>query len=64
MALQPYKINLHVYAESQAEASALEQELLTFVREKREQGVAVTASKLMRALDSFKNNIFVTNYLR
>lgn len=53
-----------VYAESQAEAEALQTELLAFVREKREQGIAVSAEKLTNALRSFKNNIYLTNYLR
>lgn len=64
MALKVYKIEMKLYAESQAEAEALQRELLSFVQAKREQGIAVTASKLMRALQSFKNNIFVTNYLK
>lgn len=63
MALQVYEINFKLYAESQAEADALQTELLAFVREKREQGIAVTASKLMKAVRQFKSNIFVNNYL-
>lgn len=62
--MKPFKIDMWVYAESQAEADALQKELLAFVQEKREQGVAVTAEKLMKALRSFKNNIFLTNYLK
>ena len=64
MALQVYEIKVKLFAESQAEADALQTELLAFVREKREQGVAVTASRLLRALQQFKNNIFVTNFLK
>lgn len=63
MALQVYEIKFKLYAESQAEADALQTELLSFVKYKREQGIAVTASKLMKALQQFKNNIFVNNYL-
>lgn len=63
MALQVYEINFKLYAESQAEADALQTELLAFVREKREQGIAVTASKLMKAVRQFKSNVFVNNYL-
>lgn len=62
--MKPFKIDMWVYAESQAEAEALQAELLSFVKEKREQGVAVTAERLMKALRSFKDNIFLTNYLR
>lgn len=64
MALQVYEIKFKLYADSQAEAEALESELLSFVREKREKGVAVTASKVIKALQQFKNNVFVTTYLK
>lgn len=64
MALQVYEIKFKLYAENQAEADALQTELLSFVREKREQGIAVTASKVIRAIQQFKNNLFLTNYLR
>lgn len=63
MALQVYEIKFKLYAESQAEADALQTELFAFVRDKREKGIAVTANKLIRALQQFKNNIFVNNYL-
>jgi hypothetical protein len=63
MALQVYNIYIKVYAESQAEADALQAEFLAFVRDKREQGVAVKASRVIDALQRFKNNIFVHNFL-
>jgi hypothetical protein len=63
MGLQVYEIKFKLYAESQAEADALQAELLAFVRDKREKGIAVTANKLIRALQQFKTNIFVNNYL-
>lgn len=63
MALQVYEIKFKLFAESQAEADALQAELLAFVRDKREQGVAVTAAKLLRALQKIKTNVFLTNYL-
>lgn len=63
MALQVYSVELKVYAECKAEADALQAELYSFVNHKREQGIAVTASKLIKALQRFRNNIFVNNYL-
>jgi hypothetical protein len=62
--LQVHEIKFKLYAENQAEADALQAELLAFVREKREQGIAVTASSLIKALQQFKSNIFVNNYLK
>jgi hypothetical protein len=64
MALQVYEVKFKLYAESQAEVDALQVELMSYIREKREQNIAVTASKLIRALQQFKSNIFVTNYLK
>lgn len=64
MALQVYEVKFKVYAESRAEADALQTELLEFVNEKREQMIAVTASKLMKAIRQFGSSIFVNNYLK
>ena len=63
MALEVYKVEFKIYAESQAEADALQAELIAFVRDKREQGLAVKASRLIKAIQQFKHNIFVHNYL-
>lgn len=62
--MNPYKINLFVYAESEAEAKKLEKSLFDFVCSKREQGIAVSASRLYSAVEKFKNNIIVNNYLK
>lgn len=61
--LQVHEISFKVYAESKAEADALQTEMMAFIRDKREKGVAVTANKLLRALQTFKNNPFINNYL-
>jgi hypothetical protein len=63
MELGVYKVEFKVYAESQAEADALQTELMAFIRDKREQGLAVKASRLIKAVQQFRNNIFVHNYL-
>lgn len=62
--LQVHEISFKVYAESQAEADALQTELLSFVQDKREQGIAVTAGKLLKALQMFRGNMIVNNYLK
>lgn len=62
--LQPYKIDMYVYAESQDEADKLAQALKAFVNQQRERGVAVTAQKLCALLDKWGENILITNYLR
>lgn len=64
MALQVHEIKFKLYAESRAEADALETELMEFVRYKREQNIAVTASKLLKALRQFRNSYIVNNFLK
>jgi hypothetical protein len=64
MGLHVYEIKFKLYAESQAEADALQTELMEFVNDKREQRIAVTASKLIKALRQFGNTILVNNYLK
>lgn len=62
--MKAYKISLFVYADSDDEANALERDLLHFVVDKREQGIAVRAGKLSSALARFKDNIIINNYLK
>lgn len=62
--MQPLPITFYAYCESDAEVKELEKALYDFVNAKREQGVAVRASRLTEALGKFKDNIFVTNFLR
>lgn len=61
--LQPYKIDMYVYAESQDDAARLEHALKAFVSGQRERGVAVTAQKLCALLAQWGNNPIITNFL-
>ena len=58
--LNVYNINIKVYAESQAEADALQTEFLAFVRDKREHGVAVKASRIIEATLSAMGFSFIS----
>ena len=62
--MQPYKIDLYVYAESEQQAEYLQDALKSFVIEKREQGIVVTASSLSYALNRFKNSSLILNFFR
>ena len=62
--MQPTLIQFYAYAENEAEAKALEKALYDFVNAKREQGIAVKAAKLTEALNKYKDNYFVTNFLK
>lgn len=58
------KVTIPIYAETEAEAKSFEQTFYAFVNAKREQGIAVTASKMAEALNKFGNNMFLNNFLR
>ena len=60
--MKPYKVQFFLYAESQEEVDELERALFDFVNEKRNMGIAVSATKICRALNSFKGNILLNNY--
>lgn len=62
--MQPYKIEFFAYCDNEDEAKELSKALYDFVNHKREQGVAVRAKKLIEAITKYKDNFFVTNFLR
>lgn len=62
--MQPYKIEFYAYCEDEAEAQELSRTLYDFVAAKRSQGVAVRGKKLIQALTKYKDNFFVTNFLK
>ena len=62
--MNTYKISMFVYANSKEEETALERCLYEFVDSKRKEDIAVTAQRLLCALEKFKDNIFVTEFLK
>ena len=62
--MQPTIIKFYAYCESESEAQELEKALYDFVDAKRQQGVAIRAAKLTEALKKYKDNFFVTQFLR
>lgn len=62
--MQVCKIEFFVYCDKEQEAKELSRALYEFVNTKREQGIAVKANKLTEAINKFKDNYFVTNYLK
>jgi hypothetical protein len=60
----PQRINFYVYIETESDAVELETALHDFVNSKREQGIAVTANALKTALNRFKDNFFVNQFLK
>lgn len=62
--MQPYKIDIYVYADSAEEAQQVSSTWRTFVLNMRDKGIAVHANKLSKALKDFGNNPLVSNFLR
>lgn len=62
--MQPIQIKFYAYCENEAEAQELERALYDFVSTKREQGIAVRANKITEALNKYRDNYFVTKFLR
>jgi hypothetical protein len=62
--MKPIKVSFYVYVDDDSEATELTQSLHDFVEDKRRIGIAVTAKKLTEALNKFKNNFFVNNFLK
>ena len=62
--MQPYKIEIYVYAENQEQATEVEKAARGFVRRKYERGILVTAKKLIAALSRFEDNALVNQFFR
>lgn len=62
--MQPYKIEIYVYADSEEQAAQVQKAARDFVRKKYEKGILVTANKLMSALSRFEDNIMVNQFFK
>lgn len=62
--MQPYKVEIYLYAESETEVKDAQQAAYEFVNYNYMRGNIVTASKFAQTLRRFKNNSLVTSFLR
>lgn len=62
--MKPYKIEIYVYAESEEEAQTVEKAVKSFVKEKYQNGILVTADKIAAALARFGSSIIVNQFLK
>ena len=62
--MKPYKIEFYMYAESEEGAREVERAAHAFVSSNYQQGIIVSARKLIDALSRFKDNFFVKTFLR
>lgn len=57
-------ITFFAYAEDDSDGEKLQRELYDFVNDKYNQGILITAEKIRGAINRFKDNILVTNFLK
>ncbi len=62
--MKPYNATIMIYAESEEEVKAFQQEFYKFVNDKRTKGIAVSAKKMTQALKMFKDNKYLNNFLK
>lgn len=62
--MQPYKIEVYVYAESADEALKVQQSAVQFVKDKYKSGILITASKLDQAINKFKDSFIVNQFFK
>lgn len=62
--MKGFQVSFNVFANSQEEADKASMVIRKFVDDNARQGIAVTANKLIEALNKYGNNVFVNSYLR
>jgi hypothetical protein len=62
--MQPYQAKIYIYADSQEQVSAFESAFNQLVNDKRQLGIAVSAEKLLQAIDRFGGSFFINHYLK
>lgn len=62
--MQPYKIEIYVYAESADEAAKVQRSAINFVKEKYNSGILIRAEKLSNAIEKFKDSYIVNQYFK
>ena len=62
--MKPYKVEIFLYAENEAEVQAAAQAAYNFVKSNYEAGVLVTAKKFAEIVNKFGNNPIVRNFIK
>jgi hypothetical protein len=62
--MQPYKIEIYVYAETEEEAARVQRSAINLVKDKYQSGILITADKLANAIDKFKDSYIVNQYFK
>ena len=59
--MKGYEIKFNIYAETEEEAEVLRREIIRFIDFHAQNGRAVTADKLSKAIGSWESNAFIRN---
>ena len=62
--MQPYKIEIYVYAETEEEAARVQRSAINLVKSKYQSGIIISADKLVKAIDKFKDSYIVNQYFK
>ena len=62
--MQPYKIEIYVYAENADEAAKVQRSAINFVKEKYNSGILIRADKLSNAIEKFKDSYIINQYFK
>lgn len=62
--MKPYKVEIYLYAENEAEAQEATKAAYDFVKGNYEAGVLVTAKKFTEVIKKWGNNPLVRNFIR
>lgn len=62
--MQPFKIEIYVYAENADEAAKVQRSAINFVKEKYNCGILISADKLSKAIEKFKDSYIVNQYFK
>ena len=62
--MKGYEIRFNVFANSSEEADKASAVIRAFVDQKAREGIAVTADKISRAVERWKDSFFVNSYLK
>ena len=64
MIMKPQKIEIYLYAENNEEVKDVERAAYEFISAQYNHGNLVTAKKLAETLRKYKDNFFVSQYLK
>ena len=62
--MNPYKVTLWVYADSEAEVNALQETLNSFAVEKYNKHIYLRATTLQKLINQYGDSAIVNNFLR